>query len=116
MPVSSYQAQQVLAELRKRLGLDKPAAPPDDKAARVSTITIVEDAADEQGAHTIPGVTARTVVDDTRYAPATEQELERRAGSFMQPSVSPRQPVKPIPKTASRPAPPVPPRSLGEGD
>ncbi len=115
MPVSSYQAQQVLAELRKRLGLEnRPIAT--DGAVRVSTITIIEEETDTPPTRGAPPVVASSVVDRTAYPPAVEQELERRAGSFMMPNVAPQGSAKPIPKTASRRQPPVPPRRLGEGD
>jgi hypothetical protein len=116
MPVSSYQAQQVLAELRKRLGLANKPAGVDAGAVRVATISIIEDDAESRAARVAPPVVSKTVVDSTTYPPAVERELERRAGVFMQPNVAPREPAKPIPKTGRRTAPPPPPRSLGEGD
>jgi hypothetical protein len=116
MPVSSYQAQQVLAELRKRLGLENKPSGSDSAAVRVSTISIIEDDAESPAARIAPPIVSNTVVDGTPYPPAVERELERRAGVFMQPNVPPRQSAKPIPKTGRRPAPPTPPRSLGEGD
>ena len=116
MPVSSYQAQQVLAELRKRLGLGNKPSGADSGAVRVATISIIEEDAGSPAARLAPPVVSKTVVDSTPYPPAVERELERRAGVFMQPSVPPRESVKPIPKTGRRPAPRPPPRSLGEGD
>src|SRR5262245_58041805 len=107
MPASSYQAQQVLAELRKRLGMENKPLP--DPGVRVSTITIIEDDEPLPAAKPLPAVVAPTVIDRDTYSPAVASEMERRAGSFMQPPVGPRQPAPPIPKT-ERAAPVPPPR------
>ncbi|HEX7928667.1 MAG TPA: hypothetical protein VF678_13820 [bacterium] len=117
MPASSYEAQQVLAELRKRLGLENKL--PADPGVRVSTVTILEDDEPANGpvaAKPFAAVTASSPIDRDTYSPTVTRELERRAGSFMQPPVAPRQPAPPIPKTGKRPAPPPPPRDLGEAD
>jgi hypothetical protein len=116
MTVSSYQAQQVLAELRKRLGLENKGRAPDAGGVRVPTITIIEDDEVTPAERVAPPVAARTVIDGDTYAPAVARELERRAGSFMQPPVAPREAANPIPKTGRRPSPPPPPRNLGEAD
>jgi hypothetical protein len=55
-------------------------------------------------------------VDTVAYSPVVEREMERRAGTFMEPPVAPRQPANPIPKTGLRPVAPAPKRDLGEGD
>jgi hypothetical protein len=114
MPASSYQAQQVLAELRKRLGLENKPLP--DPGVRVSTITIIEDDEPVAPGNPVPSVVASTPIDRDTYAPAVSREMERRAGSFMQPPVPPREPAPPIPKTGQRPTPPPPSRKLGEAD
>jgi hypothetical protein len=115
MSSSSYQAQQVLAELRKRLGLDDPAAARKDTGAvRVSTITIIEDEEPQHAAPVAPRVVTPSVADQAPLPPAVDRELERRAGSFMQPPVSPP-PVPPIPKLRAKPPVP-PPRKRGEAD
>ena len=111
MPASSYQAQQVLRELSRRLALEKQ--PVDGTGVRVSTISIIDD---EPAPQKPPMVTAKSPVDTVAYSPAVERELERRAGTFMEPPVAPRQPANPIPKTGLRPVPIPPKRNLGEGD
>lgn len=113
MPASSYQAQQVLAELRKRLGLDSAAAR-QNNGVRVSTITIIEDEKQPDAARIAPKVTAPSVADRSPLPPAVSRELERRAGSFMQPPVRPPA-APPIPKLRGKPPEP-PPREQGEAD
>jgi hypothetical protein len=89
MPVSTYQLARLLAQFRQWRGVVRhPAA--------VDTVTLT----DAPHPPTGPPVRRRTVeiIDDAPHAPVVAEELERRAGSFMNPAYPDPPPPSHIPK------------------
>jgi len=102
MKYSGYQLQSALHQLARLVreqmtdGGADPVSLSEQGRARAPVVTLISDDAIPQA-----DGPARGVQDEKRYPAATESELERRAGSFMNPPLV-REPA-PIPKVEPRP-------------
>lgn len=89
MAVSTYQLARLLAQFRRWRGVER-------RAAVVDTVTLTDTPRPPAG----QPVRRRTVeiIDDAPHAPVVAEELERRAGSFMNPTYPDPPPPSHIPK------------------
>ena len=103
MRYSGYQLEGVLHQLARLVrernlanGGADPVSLSEDGRARAPIVTLISE-------EDIPAAdgTVRKAADPARYPQAVERELERRAGSFMNPPLAPES--APIPKARPRP-------------
>lgn len=119
MTASSYQMERLLDRLRRvREWLPRPAYRRWGGMDPVRTSPAAEEAAEavHPSAPAAPRAPSLAAVrEGRRYAPAVEEERERRAGSFMEPP--PEAPLpRPIPKLPRTATPRRRPRPAGEAD
>ena len=109
MQYSGYQIESVLRRLRRLHGLlwRRNGAPPsaDDEVSLTERAQVLSHSAAASAARPPPEhrIEVDRVTDATRFHRAVEWELERRAGSFMQPPLAPPTGAERIPRAKQPP-------------